>query len=153
MACAPQSQRDDTWEMGKHSIPAAQELSRTAAGATITRKPAPRTGAKSPCVPQRQQGRLGQAYLTKTKQKAVQPELEEVPESRHIKTAAANGTAPLHIPQPSKSCTPSRLEFQLWSPLESFRHLLHCICAQHQPVFSTSLLTATRTTAHHLSLC
>lgn len=72
-----------------------------------TRKLAPRTGAKSPCVPQRWQRRLGQACLTKTKWKAVQPELEEVPKRWPIKSAAANGTAPLHISQPSKGCSHS----------------------------------------------
>lgn len=135
---APRSQRDDTWELGQHIVPAAQDLSGTATGARTTRKPAPGAGAQSPCVPQKQQGRLGQACLPKPKHKAVQPELEGVPNRCHLQSVAANGTAPWHDPQPRKGCAPSCLELHLRSPHGSLCHL-HCICAQHQAVSSTDV--------------
>lgn len=138
-AWAPRNQRDDTGELGEHSVPAAQELSGAATGARTTWKPAPGAGDQSLHAPQRQQGRLGQVCLTKMKHKAVQPELEGAPKRCHLQSAAANGTTPSHVPQPSKGCTPSRLEFHLWSPLGSLCHLLHCVCAQHQPGSSANL--------------
>lgn len=138
-AWAPGSQRDDTREMREHSVPPTQEISGAAAGARTTWKPALGAGARTPRAPQRQQGRLDQACFAKAKHKAVQPELEGMPKRCHLQSVAANGTALRHVPQPSKGYTPSHLGFHLWSPLGSFCHLLHCICARPHPVSSPNL--------------